>query len=163
MPHSAPLTVVVGDDDDAFREALVDLLSADERFEVVGSTASGTQVRRLSAGLQPDLVLIDVRMDGGGAGLAMALGAKPQILIKHLLPGREMQGGGLSDDAIQVEDGCFKRKVRPRARCIDVSDHGNAAICDRSELAISRCNWSWRIDSRKEFCGRVVSTRFELR
>jgi DNA-binding NarL/FixJ family response regulator len=75
MPHSAPLTVVVGDDDDAFREALVDLLSADERFEVVGSTASGTQVRRLSAGLQPDLVLIDVRMDGGGAGLAMALGA----------------------------------------------------------------------------------------
>jgi two-component system nitrate/nitrite response regulator NarL len=75
MSRSAPLTVVVGDDDDAFREALVDLLTADDRFEVVGSTASGAEVRRLSAELRPDLVLIDVRMSGGGAGLAMALGA----------------------------------------------------------------------------------------
>lgn len=75
MSHTAPLTVVVGDDDEAFREALVDLLAADERFEVVGSTASGTEVRRLSAELRPDLVLIDVRMSGGGAGLALALGA----------------------------------------------------------------------------------------
>ena len=49
MSQSAPLTVVVGDDDEAFREALVDVLAADDRFEVVGSTASGAEVRRLSS------------------------------------------------------------------------------------------------------------------
>ena len=64
----------MADDDDAFREALVDVVAADERFVVVGTAASGADVPRLCADLRPDLVLLDVRMTGGGADLARALG-----------------------------------------------------------------------------------------
>jgi two-component system nitrate/nitrite response regulator NarL len=74
MPQTPPVTVLVADDDDAFRLALVDLLAADERFEVVGSARSGVDVHRLCADLRPALVLLDVRMAGGGPGLARALG-----------------------------------------------------------------------------------------
>lgn len=75
-PHAAPasVSVLVADDDEAFREALVDVLDADERFLVVGTAASGGEVPRLCADLRPDLVLLDVRMAGGGVDLARALG-----------------------------------------------------------------------------------------
>ena len=72
----APVTVLVADDDAAFREALVDVLSADERFTVVGTAASGVEVPAMCARLRPDLVLVDVRMSGGGAELARALRAQ---------------------------------------------------------------------------------------
>lgn len=70
------MTVLVADDDAAFREALVDVLSADERFTVVGTAASGAEVPRMCARLRPDLVLVDVRMSGGGVDLARALRAQ---------------------------------------------------------------------------------------
>ncbi|WP_162254082.1 response regulator [Nocardioides sp. Soil774] len=72
----APVTVLVADDDAAFREALVDVLSADERFTVVGTAASGAEVPPMCARLRPDLVLVDVRMSGGGVDLARALRAQ---------------------------------------------------------------------------------------
>lgn len=72
----APVTVLVADDDAAFREALVDVLSADERFTVVGTAASGAEVPEMCARLRPDLVLVDVRMAGGGVDLARALRAQ---------------------------------------------------------------------------------------
>ncbi|WP_107775089.1 response regulator [Nocardioides sediminis] len=74
MPQTPPVTVLVADDDDAFRLALVDLLAADERFEVVGSAPSGVDVHPLCAELRPALVLLDVRMAGGGPTLARSLG-----------------------------------------------------------------------------------------
>lgn len=77
MPQTPSVTVLVADDDDAFREALVDVLAADGRFEVVGSATSGADVRRLSAELRPSLVLLDVRMAGGGPELAHALSTSP--------------------------------------------------------------------------------------
>lgn len=72
-----PVTVLVADDDDTFRDALVDVLSADPRFAVIGTATSGTEVPRLCAELRPDLVLADVRMAGGGVELARALGSAP--------------------------------------------------------------------------------------
>lgn len=69
----APVTVLVADDDDTFRAALVDVLSADGRFVVVGTAASGAEVPGLCDALRPELVLVDVRMAGGGVDLARAL------------------------------------------------------------------------------------------
>lgn len=70
---AAPLSVLVADDDAVFREALVDLLAADDRYVVVGVAATGAEVRRLCRDLRPALVLLDVRMPEGGAELARAL------------------------------------------------------------------------------------------
>lgn len=63
-PH--PIRVIIADDDDAVRSALVDVLAADSRFEVAGSTAHVIGLPALVASTRPDLVLLDVRMPSGG-------------------------------------------------------------------------------------------------
>jgi two-component system nitrate/nitrite response regulator NarL len=76
--------VVVADDDDVLRSALVDVLDADERFEVVGVAETGEGLPALVAATGADVVLLDVRMPGGGAEAARALtstdGSRPIVV-----------------------------------------------------------------------------------
>jgi two-component system nitrate/nitrite response regulator NarL len=65
--------VVVADDDRGFRAALVDVLEADDRFTVAGVVASGEELVELASGVVTDLVLLDVRMPGGGPTAARRL------------------------------------------------------------------------------------------
>lgn len=67
------IRVLIGDDDDTFREALTDVLGADARFEIVGTAASGTELVGLAAVAAADIALIDVRMPSGGVWAASAL------------------------------------------------------------------------------------------
>ncbi len=60
------IRVAVADDDAAFRTALVDVLDADPRFHVVGASADGVDLVQLVTQSRPDLVVLDVRMPGGG-------------------------------------------------------------------------------------------------
>ncbi|MBJ7358381.1 response regulator [Nocardioides sp.] len=63
----------MGDDDTTIRSTVEDLLSADRRFEVVGTAADGRELLALVNAEHPDLVLVDVRMPHGGAEVARAL------------------------------------------------------------------------------------------
>lgn len=74
------IRVLVVDDDVPFRDAVTDLLAEDDRFEVVG--AEGTAAEGLDAAVRmsPDLILMDVRMPGGGApaaAVALTAGRRP--------------------------------------------------------------------------------------
>ena len=71
--------VLVVDDDETFREALVEVLGADRRFEVVGSVGDVDAVAEAVSGSRPHVVLLDVRMPGGGPGTAAAIveGSRP--------------------------------------------------------------------------------------
>src|SRR5690349_21738746 len=53
--------VLVVDDDQGFREMLRDFL-ADDGFDVIGEAPDGAQACTLAQELQPDVVLMDVRM-----------------------------------------------------------------------------------------------------
>lgn len=59
-----PATVVVVDDHTLFRNGLEALISRWDDFVVVGGAGSGAEGVRLARQLRPDLVLMDVRMDG---------------------------------------------------------------------------------------------------
>jgi DNA-binding NarL/FixJ family response regulator len=74
-----PIRVVVADDDAGVREALVDVLSADRRFLVVGSAATGHLALVVASAVRPDVVLLDVRMPGGGPAAAHALSGLPGV------------------------------------------------------------------------------------
>lgn len=55
-------TVVVVDDQVLVRQAVVDILDSAENIDVVGAAADGLEAVDLAASLQPDIVLMDIRM-----------------------------------------------------------------------------------------------------
>jgi DNA-binding NarL/FixJ family response regulator len=58
------IRVLIADDEPLVRSGIDMLLSADPDIEVVGETADGAAAVREAARLQPDVVLMDVRMPG---------------------------------------------------------------------------------------------------
>lgn len=59
---ASPLRVVVADDHDLFRTGLASLLGAEPDVEVVAQASGGRAAVRLAAELNPDVVLMDLRM-----------------------------------------------------------------------------------------------------
>ena len=77
--------VLVVDDHLFFRQTLADLLDMTDDLEVVGSCSDGTEVAEAVAALQPDVVLMDVRMKEmsgiEAAGVLQDQGATARVLI----------------------------------------------------------------------------------
>jgi len=67
--ESQMITVLVADDHDLVRMGIVRMLSDAPNVEVVAQAATGEEAVKLCRQLQPDIVLMDVRMPGIG-GLA---------------------------------------------------------------------------------------------
>ena len=58
------INIALADDHTIFRDALSQLLSIEPDFEVVGEANNGTEVLDLVRELQPDILLLDLRMPG---------------------------------------------------------------------------------------------------
>ena len=81
QPHIRSLTLVVVDDHDHARDALVRRLDSDGRIQVVGATASVDDAVRLVRDHAPHIVLIDTRReDGRGLDVVLALASEPEAL-----------------------------------------------------------------------------------
>lgn len=61
-----PLDVVVVDDDDLVRAVIVEMLEDDGRFDIVGVAGDVDGAVAVIAATRPSVVLLDVRMPGGG-------------------------------------------------------------------------------------------------
>ncbi|MDQ4097727.1 MAG: response regulator transcription factor [Actinomycetota bacterium] len=59
-----PVSVLIVDDQAPFRLAAAAVVSATPGFRVVGEAVSGEEAVETAARLQPDLVLMDINMDG---------------------------------------------------------------------------------------------------
>jgi len=76
------IRVVVADDDETMRRAIVDVLNAHGSFTVVGEVATGAGLPGLVAECQAHLVVLDVRMPSGGAEAARALRERdPHVVV----------------------------------------------------------------------------------
>jgi DNA-binding NarL/FixJ family response regulator len=59
-----PIQLLIADDQTIARTGLRTLLSVQENIEVVGEAANGEEIVSLAAALQPDVILMDLRMPG---------------------------------------------------------------------------------------------------
>jgi DNA-binding NarL/FixJ family response regulator len=78
-----PLTVLIADDHQFFRDGVRALLNTQPDMECVGEAATGEEVVRLSTELQPDVVLMDVQMPGisGVEATRQIVSSSPQIRV----------------------------------------------------------------------------------
>jgi DNA-binding NarL/FixJ family response regulator len=110
-PAGRAVRLLLADDHRLFAESLMTVLSEDERVEVVGIAVNGQEAVDLAAELQPDVILMDLKMpvmDGLEATRRIrATGAHAQIL---LLTGTESPLG--AEDAAAAGATGFLRKER---------------------------------------------------
>jgi DNA-binding NarL/FixJ family response regulator len=61
-PSGGAIRLLLADDHRLFAESLRAVIAEDERVEVVGIATNGLEAVELAAGLQPDVILMDVKM-----------------------------------------------------------------------------------------------------
>jgi len=75
MSPPGPIRVLIADDHALFREGLALLLALEPDIRVVGQAADGLETLRMAETLQPDILLLDIRMPE-----ADGLAAVPKVL-----------------------------------------------------------------------------------
>ena len=83
-PDRAAVRVIVADDDETLREAVCDLVAGEAGMEVVGAASNSLETIDLARKFSPDVVLLDVKMPGGGGARATAGIAKASPETKVL-------------------------------------------------------------------------------
>ncbi|WP_221176019.1 response regulator transcription factor [Brevibacillus fluminis] len=72
------MDILVADDHPLFRNGVINLLRTTDDLRVVGEASTGEEAIALASSLQPDLILMDIRMPG-----CNGIEATRQILEKH--------------------------------------------------------------------------------
>ena len=103
MPRA--VRVLVADDHAPFRQAARDVLQAARDFEIVGEVTSGEDAVDAAETLGPDLVVMDVKMDGVGGieATRQILAIRPETVIVLVssyrpedVPGAVAESGALA-------------------------------------------------------------------
>ena len=106
-----PRHVLVVDDDDSVRAALSDVLQ-EEGFEVVGRARDGLEGVSLAVSLEPDVIVLDVRMPGLD-GIAAARQIHEQLPSARLVMLSAYDEKTLRDEAQRAGAAAFLVKGCP--------------------------------------------------
>lgn len=94
----AEVSVLVVDDQPAFREALATVVAATDGFVLVGSAASGEEALTVARAVRPRLVLMDVHLpgiDGVEAARRLRTGhVAPVVVLLSTYPADEVEFDG---------------------------------------------------------------------
>lgn len=134
--HAAPRTVLVCDDSQAVRDSLRSLLGSLPRFRAAGEAIDGASCLRALKMNPPDILILDVSMPGGGAGLVRAIRAAFPAVRIVMHSGRSDAGTqkdalSAGADAYVVKAGRLATLLRaldgpahvPGPGCDEVTDH----------------------------------------
>ena len=83
-----PIRVVVADDDVGVRTAEIDLLESDGRFEIVAAVGTADEAVDAVRDHRPDIVLLDIRMPGGGLQAAQGIQAAGLTCVLTVISAR---------------------------------------------------------------------------
>src|SRR4051794_30808252 len=106
MTPEPPIGVLVVDDQVVFREGARDVVAATDDFELVGEAGSGPDALAAVDAVEPDLVLLDVRMPGmdGPATATLLRESHPELVIVLITveEARDTPAGVLSCGAAEL-------------------------------------------------------------
>jgi DNA-binding NarL/FixJ family response regulator len=112
---SEPIKILVADDHPLFRRGLVGLLSEQPDCVVIGEAGDGPGALELSREVQPDVVLLDVHMPGGG-GLAV-VGALKDSGARVLMLTISDKDEDLMEAIAAGADGYLLKSAEPAELC----------------------------------------------
>lgn len=72
IPDDPPITLLIADDHPVVRDGLRGMFAADPGFAVLAEAGSGAEAVELAERLRPRIVLMDLRMPGGGGVAAIS-------------------------------------------------------------------------------------------
>ncbi|RPE40576.1 LuxR family two component transcriptional regulator [Streptomyces sp. Ag109_O5-1] len=85
MTADAPISLLIVDDHPVVRDGLRGMFESAPGFTVLGEASSGVEAVALTASLDPDVILMDLRMPGGGGVDAIreltGRGARAKVLV----------------------------------------------------------------------------------
>lgn len=154
MNEQTPITVLVVDDHQVVRRGFVRLLETEPGFAVVGEAGDGKSAVRMVRDLQPDVVLMDIRMpelDGIEATRQVALMGDTRVVVLTTFDLDEY----VYDALIAGASGFLLKECSPNdlIQSVKAAAHGSALLSARltSRLVanfVQRPTNSTSVDSR---------------
>ncbi len=114
---AGPVSILIVDDHDLFREGVAAILGHDPRIAVVGEGSSSHDAVALTASLDPDVLLLDVELPGGPARATVARihRSSPRTRIVMLTMHRD---GVLKDELLAAGAFAYLTKTTPSAELV---------------------------------------------
>jgi DNA-binding NarL/FixJ family response regulator len=110
--HSRKIRVVVADDHDVLRKALLQLLAAESDVEVVGEATDGQEAVELALQTRPDVVLMDVSMPHCN-GVEATRGMRAELPGVRVVGLSMFAGEGMASLMIQAGAAAYLPKEAP--------------------------------------------------